>query len=91
MPARVKCALGKMRIEDVATRLEKSSTANEVNRDALATDSTARNRSGNFPPLSFTAAWSCRNASAVIWLCQMVANRLRLLKQPLSNLLVANH
>jgi len=44
MPAQVKCALGKMRIEDVAARLGKSPTANGVNRDAPATGSAARNK-----------------------------------------------
>jgi hypothetical protein len=34
MPELVKCALGKMRIEDVAASVGKSPTANEVNRDA---------------------------------------------------------
>ena len=44
MPALVKCALGKMRIEDVAARLGKSPTANVENRDTLARGSATRNR-----------------------------------------------
>ena len=36
MPALVKCALGKMRIEDVVARPGKFPTANGVKRDALA-------------------------------------------------------
>jgi hypothetical protein len=90
MPALVKCALGKMRTEDVAARVGKFPTANGVNHDGFAKGSATRNRCRT-SPLSFTAAWSCRNVSALIWPCQIVANRLGLLKQSLSDLLVANH